>query len=259
MALIFALGMGDLWLRRMAHRQRRSENVDPNKPLSLAAVSSAASEPMQRWQTQLAKVVQRTGVMLSNALGLGVAATWHFVLEAVFSFRAYAAWAIDAGNSGARACGHHASLFGDLPDPMALSVMYGYVLISLCALANLKLVDRRSRNAYEITSQAANVLQSAARGQIARWVDSFHLLTFSFRTYLPSRYLRPDLDPDHLADIRYSRYVRSSTTCLKRAPEISGSARFLARRRLRWSLRRPRKPPSMQCTRARSPARCSVL
>eukprot|EP00966_Prymnesium_polylepis_P135822 3139102-Prymnesium_polylepis.2 len=156
-SMIFVLGLAEERLRRLAHRQYgkvlssvREAGESPLKRRRGGTASthghihkSLLAQERVHW---LADMVRRTRALLANALGLGVAATWNLALEPLLSFRAYGRWAASASNVGAHACGHDASLLGDLPDPTVLSMMYAYLLISLCAISNLRLVEVRACN-----------------------------------------------------------------------------------------------------------------
>ena len=62
-------------------------------------------------------------------------------LERLVSIDAYAAFA--AGG----ACGHDASLLGDLPSPLLLYVLYAVSLVSACVIGHMQLNALRQRTA----------------------------------------------------------------------------------------------------------------
>ena len=107
-------------------------------------------------------VFKRWHEILASGVGLGVAAGWDDTLERLVSIDAYAAFA--AGG----ACGHDASLLGDLPSPLLLYVLYAVSLVSACVIGHMQLNALRQKDGEKLSAIMSTRLQAYERGRQAR-------------------------------------------------------------------------------------------
>ena len=122
------------------------------------------------WSATAEAFAARVSVLLSNACGLGCAAAWYLVLQAMTSLREYTFF-VAAGACGdatsPQASPQTATALG-LPSPFTMSAMFAASTTTLCALLNEQTFNQRAADAEEMERLSSLVIQARLRGWLAR-------------------------------------------------------------------------------------------
>jgi len=131
------------------------------------------------WSATAEAFAARVSVLLSNACGLGCAAAWYLVLQAMTSLREYTLFVAAGACANASApraspqpaaalepsAPHHAL---ELPSPLTMSVMFAASATTLCALLDVQIFRLRAADADEMEQLSTQRIQAQLRGWLAR-------------------------------------------------------------------------------------------
>jgi len=122
------------------------------------------------WSATAEAFAARVSVLLSNACGLGCAAAWYLVLQAVTSLREYTFF-VTAGACGdvtSPQASPQAAAALELPSPLTISTMVAASTTTLCALLNEQTLRQRAADAEEMEQLSSLRIQAQLRGWLAR-------------------------------------------------------------------------------------------
>ena len=122
------------------------------------------------WSATAEAFTARVSVLLSNACGLGCAAAWYLVLQAMTSLREYTLF-VAAGacaNASSPRTSPQAAAALELPSPLTMSVMFAASATTLCALLDEQIFRLRAADADEMEQLSTQRIQAQLRGWLAR-------------------------------------------------------------------------------------------
>lgn len=110
----------------------------------------------------------RVSVLLSNACGLGCAAAWFYVLQAVTSLHEYTFFVAAGACGGANSTQASPHTVLELPSPLTMSAMFAASTTTLCAQLSEQIFRQRAADAGEMERLSSLRIQAQLRGWLAR-------------------------------------------------------------------------------------------